>query len=381
MTGVHSTKKMLKHFQWIIHPEGLSDKETVLKSRQEAAKPSLEFFVLLIAATIIATFGLIDNSAAVVIGAMIIAPLMDPIVSLAFGIATYNKKLIGQSITLIALGTLIAVITSGFIYQILGINFIDNQILSRTSPNLIDLSVAIAAGVIGAFAQSRSKIVSSMAGVAIAVALVPPLCVTGIGLKLTAQASFRFNEVIIPSLSHQIPEGAFLLFLTNLIGITAAGMAVFLAQNYGSIHKCWKFALASLAATALLCTPLTKSLHEFTISKNIQESFQDYRLREMSDTKKGKDYATFWQNTRVMYCNTKTNDETIKLNLVLQAPKTENTEFILQTAFDNLEKRVKSESNYILDSTISVVGNYIYVYDSNPADQLKESSSSPELDS
>ena len=187
---------MLKHFQWIIHPEGLSDKETVLKSRQEAAKPSLEFFVLLIAATIIATFGLIDNSAAVVIGAMIIAPLMDPIVSLAFGIATYNKKLIGQSITLIALGTLIAVITSGFIYQILGINFIDNQILSRTSPNLIDLSVAIAAGMIGAFAQSRSKIASSMAGVAIAVALVPPLCVTGIGLKLTAQASLRFNEVI-----------------------------------------------------------------------------------------------------------------------------------------------------------------------------------------
>ena len=375
MKGTSSSKKMLKHLQWIINPEGLRDQETVLQSRQDAAKPSLEFFVLLIVSTIIATVGLIDNSAAVVIGAMIIAPLMDPIVSLAFGISTYNKKLIRQSITLIAIGTLIVVITSGFIYQILGINFIDKQILSRTSPNLIDLSVAIAAGVIGAFAQSRSKIASSMAGVAIAVALVPPLCVTGIGLKLTAQASFRFNEVIIPSLSHQIPEGAFLLFLTNLIGITAAGMTVFLAQGYGSIHRCWKFAFASLALTALLCAPLTKSLHEFTISKNIQEAFKDYRLGEMRNTESGKDYATFWQNTRVMYCNTKTNNETIKLNLVLRAPKTENTDLILQTAFQNLEKRIKKESNYTLDSTISVVSNYIYVFDSSPVNKPSRSGS------
>ena len=87
---------MLKHLRWIINPEGLRDQETVLQSRQDAAKPSLEFFVLLIISTIIATVGLIDNSAAVVIGAMIIAPLMDPIVSLAFGISTYNKKLIRQ---------------------------------------------------------------------------------------------------------------------------------------------------------------------------------------------------------------------------------------------------------------------------------------------
>ena len=365
MTGVHSTKKMLKHFQWIIHPEGLSDQETVLKSRQDAAKPSLEFFVLLIISIVIATVGLIDNSAAVIIGAMIIAPLMDPIVSLAFGISTYNKRLIRQSITLIASGTIIVVITSGLIYQALGINFVDNQMLSRTAPNLIDLSVAIAAGMIGAFAQSRSKIASSMAGVAIAVALVPPLCVTGIGLKLSAQASLRFNEVIIPSLSHQIPEGAFLLFLTNLVGITSAGMAVFLAQNYGSIHKCWKFALSCLAITALLCAPLTKSLQEFTMSKNIEEVFKDYRLSEMSNTRENSNYASFWRHTRVMYCNTKTEDETIKLDLVLQAPKTDQTESILKTAFEDIEEKIEKKSNYTLDSTISVVGNYVYEFNSD----------------
>ena len=95
----------------------------------------------------------------------------------------------------------------------------------------------------------------------------------------------------------------------------------------------------------------------------------------MSNTEKGKDYATFWQHTRVMYCNTKTNNSTIKLNLVLQAPKTENTESILQTAFENLEKRVKTESDYILDSTISVVSNYIYVFDTSPTNKPSRSSS------
>ena len=187
------TTKLTKILNWIISPDGLRDHESVLKDRRDAAQPNLEFFVLLIISTVIATVGLIENSAATVIGAMIIAPLMDPIVSLAFGLSTHNIKLIRQSLILITLGASIVVFTSGLIYQLLDINFIDSQILSRTSPNLIDLSVAIAAGIVGAFAQSRSRLASSMAGVAIAVALVPPLCVTGIGIKLSAQASLRFN--------------------------------------------------------------------------------------------------------------------------------------------------------------------------------------------
>lgn len=360
---------------WLINPNGLRDYETVLKGRQEAAQPNLEFFVLLIISTIIATVGLIDNSAAAVIGAMIIAPLMDPIVSLAFGITTQNRKLIRQSLTLVGLGATIVIVTSGLIYQALNINFIDSQILSRTSPNLIDLSVAVAAGIVGAFAQSRSRIAGSMAGVAIAVALVPPLCVTGIGIKLTAQASLRFNEVIIPSLSHQIPEGAFLLFLTNLVGITAAGMGVFLTQRYGSLRKCWKFAVVCLALTALLCAPLTKSLQEFTVSKNIQEAFKDYRLEEMTSRSDNTSQASFWKYTRVMYCNTKTNNDIIDVSLVLQAPKTDNTNSILKTAFTALEKKIEAESNYKLNSTIRVIGNDIYEFDSQKMQTLSPSQS------
>ena len=126
------TTKSTKILNWIISPDGLRDHESVLKDRRDAAQPNLEFFVLLIISTIIATVGLIENSAATVIGAMIIAPLMDPIVSLAFGLSTHNIKLIRQSIILITLGASIVVFTSGLIYQLLDINFIDSQILSRT---------------------------------------------------------------------------------------------------------------------------------------------------------------------------------------------------------------------------------------------------------
>ena len=89
---------------WLVNPEGLIDSNTLLKDRVNAAKPSLEFFTLLITSSVIATIGLIDNSAAVVIGAMIIALLMDPIISLAFAIANRNIRLAIQSTVLIALG-------------------------------------------------------------------------------------------------------------------------------------------------------------------------------------------------------------------------------------------------------------------------------------
>ena len=365
MNDTHPTTIIKKANDWFINPNGLRDYEKVLKSREDAAKPNLEFFVLLIIATIIATVGLIDNSAAAVIGAMIIAPLMNPIVSLAFAVAINNKKLAKQSITLITIGCLLVILTSGIIYEALDINFIDSQILNRTSPNLIDLSVAIAAGVVGAFAQSRSRLVGSLAGVAVAVALVPPLCVTGIGLKLSAQASLQFNNVIIPSLSHQIPEGAFLLFLTNLIGITAAGMFVFLLQRYGTLKKCWKFALICLALTAILCAPLSKSLEEFRISKNIEEAFKDYRFRELKSASKDTKQSDIWKYIRIMHCNTQIDGDTIKLDLVMQAPDTEKTHPILKAAFQALSDRVEAQSDYKLESTISVVSNHVYKFDPN----------------
>ena len=95
------------------------------------------------------------------------------------------------------------------------------------------------------------------------------------------------------------------------------------------------------------------------------KAFKDYRLSEMSNARENSNYASFWRHTRVMYCNTKTEDKTIKLDLVLQAPKIDQTESILKTAFEDIEEKIEKKSNYNLDSTISVVGNYVYEFNSD----------------
>jgi uncharacterized membrane protein len=137
----------------------------------------------------------------------------------------------------------------------------------------LDLGVALAAGCAGAFAQTRPSIASSIAGVAIAVALVPPLAVTGIGLSLgrkaTTETGLSLGEFGLYAGGADIASGAFLLFLTNLIGIVLVATLVFIAQRYGN----WRKALAAIAvitvASFLLIPPLNQTLHEIYVKNRV----------------------------------------------------------------------------------------------------------------
>ena len=120
----------------------------------------------------------------------------------------------------------------------LGVSYVQSEITGRTSPNLIDLGIAIAAAVAGSFSMTRKQLSNSIAGVAIAVALVPPLCVSGIGLTLGSEMVAVFGRGTVAGLTNQIAEGSFLLFLANLIGITVTSLVVFLVQRYGSLVPC-----------------------------------------------------------------------------------------------------------------------------------------------
>ena len=124
--------------------------------------------------------------------------------------------------------------------MLLWISYIQSEITARISPNLIDLGFAIAAAVAGSFSMTRERLCNSIAGVAIAVALVPPLCVSGIGLTMGSDVIAIFGRGTLAGLSNQITEGSFLLFLANLIGITFAGLIIFLLQQYGSLGRCWR---------------------------------------------------------------------------------------------------------------------------------------------
>ena len=227
--------------------------------------PSFSFHFMLGLSTIIATLGLLSNSAAVIIGAMIVAPLMGPIVGMAYSTAMGNRRLLRRSSFTVFKGILLTIGVAWLVALIIGLDSVDTEILSRTKPTLIDFGIAMAAGAAGAFANTRRSISSAMPGVAIAVALVPPLSVVGIGL---AQGS------------GDIAFGALLLFLTNLICIVFFGSLVFLFQSYGNLDRAKKGLALSTALMFLLGIPLTLSMRELIVKKNVRHEIEDFILYE-----------------------------------------------------------------------------------------------------
>jgi uncharacterized hydrophobic protein (TIGR00271 family) len=173
------------------------------------------FAVLLLLSTIIATYGVIGDAVATVIGAMIIAPLMRPIMGTTAGLIIGDMKRAARSFLVVVLGVAGVIALAWLITEITvtrAISFETNsQIIGRISPRLIDLYAALAAGAAGAFAMSREDIADSLPGVAIAISLVPPLCVVGVGL-----AEGELEGAL----------GAMLLFITNLLAILLAGGGV-----------------------------------------------------------------------------------------------------------------------------------------------------------
>jgi uncharacterized hydrophobic protein (TIGR00271 family) len=181
------------------------------------------FAALIVLSTMIAAFGLISGSAAVVIGAMLVAPLMTPMLALAASlIYTETKRFVG-SVLLIVLGTVTAVFVAWLVASIsvssLTAGDLQAEILVRTSPSLLDLGIAIAAGLAAGYVLTHKGSGSSLPGVAIAVALVPPLATAGITLRLGDTG---------------LAAGAMLLYVTNMIAIVLSAAVVMMASGFVS---------------------------------------------------------------------------------------------------------------------------------------------------
>ena len=232
------------------------------KTFLQASLPALNFYLLLGLAATIATFGLLTNSAATIIGAMIIAPLMNPIASLAYALVVLSPRLLERAIITLLTGIFLVIAIAYLTTEILGLSTVGSEILGRTTPNSLDLGVALAAGAAAAFANTRRSIASALPGVAISVALVPPLSVVGIGLCLgelgTAIAESQGVEA-------NIAAGSFLLFFTNLAGIIFSGSLVFLFQGYGSFKKAVLGLIVSFFGLSVLLQPLGFSLRQLYI--------------------------------------------------------------------------------------------------------------------
>lgn len=139
-------------------------------------------FIILMCAIIIASVGLNMNATAVIIGAMLISPLMGPIIAIGYSVGIYNLKLLKKSIVILVIEILISVTTATIYFYLSPISSAGSEILSRTSPNIWDVIIAFAGGIAGIIGMTRKKSGNILPGVAIATALMPPLCTSGYGL-------------------------------------------------------------------------------------------------------------------------------------------------------------------------------------------------------
>ncbi|MBW4687673.1 MAG: DUF389 domain-containing protein [Komarekiella atlantica HA4396-MV6] len=215
------------------------------------------YLVLIFGSCAIATFGLLSNSSAVIIGAMIIAPLMLPIRAFAFGALQGNVPLFRQGIISVVVGTIAAIAIAYSLGLFTRLPTFGSEILARSEPTLLDLGIAVAAGSISGYAKVEPKISGSLAGTAIAVALMPPVCVIGLGLS---QANFSLSF------------GATLLYLTNLLGITLSCMLTFLIAGYTSMRRARKPLTWTLALTAILLIPLGVSFFRLVRQSQLEIS-------------------------------------------------------------------------------------------------------------
>ena len=199
----------------------------VREQLSEAASPGFDFFVLVVLSCAIATFGLITDSAAVIIGAMLVAPLMSPILGLALASVSGQQRMFNRSTLALLEGAAMAVVLSaviGWASRALPFDILmelPHELLARTRPNPFDLGVALAGGAAATYCLVQPKLSAALPGVAIATALMPPLCVVGLGVSLGQ------SEVWL---------GALLLFVTNAAAISFAGIAVFLMLGFRPWH-------------------------------------------------------------------------------------------------------------------------------------------------
>ncbi len=203
---------LISRFQAI----GEEEKTHAVRELIKQSTPDFDYFFMLVLSVLMATFGLLAGSESIVIGAMLLAPLLAPIMGLALGTSMSHHPLILRSLSTIGYSIAFAVgaaLIGSFLFAFGGIGSgVNDVILSRTHPSLLYFSVAVISGLAVAYTTVRPNLSSTLPGVAVAVALIPPLAVFGIGIAM-------FNPQII--------AGSFIMFAINVIGMVFAGMVTY----------------------------------------------------------------------------------------------------------------------------------------------------------
>lgn len=245
----------------------LPEREQLYNSVLEESHLDPEFLTMLALSALIALLGLLQNSAAVIIGAMLISPLMNPILSAALALTLGDVRLGRKAAVVLTLSVAGAIVITWLIASFVPLKQATPEILARISPNLLDLGIAVFSGLAGTLAlRSHKASVMILPGVAIAVAVIPPLAVVGFAISNRQFAA---------------AGGAFLLFVTNLVSIIISAAVVFLLMGFrphredeeSRLKLKYRLAL-SAGVLAVLSIPLIQTLRNVVGQVRLRSEIQ-----------------------------------------------------------------------------------------------------------
>ena len=244
-----------------------------------------ETMFILICAMIIASIGLNTNSVAVIIGAMLISPLMSPIQSLGLGLSNGNIKRVYVSLFRLGIFILISVVSSTFYFLVSPINDATPQILARTYPTLWDVLIAIFGGIAGVIGKTEEDGGNVVPGVAIATALMPPLCVVGFGIA-------HGNLKIFLGAGYLFIINVFFIMIATLVGLKVYSGNIFKAEGKISIKKQIIFYIGSLIiiipSIYTATTLVQDTARDNSLKKFISKELNNYYVFDDSINKKNK---------------------------------------------------------------------------------------------
>lgn len=232
-----------------------TEQSDMMREAYEMAGANIDYLSLITIAALLASLGLLLNSPAVIIGAMLVAPFMQPCIAFAIGVTTGRISLMLKALSALAVGVPLALAVAVTCGLLLAGDAPTGEMLARGNPSLLDALVALASGIMGAYATARKDIPAALAGVAIAAALMPPLCTAG--LELAAGRT-------------ELGLRAALLFLTNIVCISLAAWGVFLLVGMRPLVNAGRERrqYISAAALTLLALPLVLLLLNLSASTN-----------------------------------------------------------------------------------------------------------------
>ncbi|MEM6858824.1 MAG: TIGR00341 family protein [Pseudomonadota bacterium] len=254
---------------WLQDVIGTVNQAEVIEKRRAECSISERYLFMTAMSGGIAVLGLLLSSPAVVIGAMLLSPLMDPIIGLGFALAIGDYHWLRQSARSLAWGTAMAVALTSLVVYLSPIQTITPEIASRTQPNLFDLFVALFSALAGAYAMIRGRD-GTIVGVAIATALMPPLAVVGFGLA-------TWNWTVF--------SGALLLYVTNLITIALTAWAMARLYGFRTSLSARQSAFQNAIVVAVfiaLSVPLGLSLQQIAFQSTAQRIVRDEVVNEFS---------------------------------------------------------------------------------------------------